>query len=190
MKYAKLIVIGIVVTAVLVFGAFSVLAQEGNQPPIPPIAPGFGPGMMGGLQGGMMGGQQGGMGRGAHGGMMGGFSLVDVVAQTLNLTADEVWDELSTGISIADLAANYEVDAQVIIDAALVQHQAALDTAVAAGTLSQEQADWMQANMAAMITSRVNEPWGSMHGNGGGRGFGNGPGGCHGGQTAFQGTGA
>ncbi|MBP6469684.1 MAG: hypothetical protein KBE23_07250 [Chloroflexi bacterium] len=182
MKYAKLIVIGIVVTAVLVFGAFAVFAQEGNQPTIPPIAPGFGPGMMGG--------QQGGMGRGAHGGMMGGFSLLDVVAQTLNVTVDEIWDELSTGISIADLAAKYEVEAQVIIDAALVQHQTALDTAVAAGTLSQEQADGMQANMAAMITSRVNEPWGNMHGNGGGHGFGNGSGGCHGGQTASQGTGA
>ncbi|MBK7176022.1 MAG: hypothetical protein KA362_07050 [Chloroflexi bacterium] len=184
MKYAKLVVIGIVVTAVLVFGAFAVLAQENNQPTIPPVMPGYGPGTMGGLQGGM--------GRGAHGGMMGGFSLLDVVAQTLNLTVDEVWNELSTGISIADLAANYQVEAQAIIDTALVQHQAALDTAVAAGTLSQEQADWMQANMAAMITSRVNEPWGSMHGNGngGGRGFGNGSGGCHGGQTAFQGTGA
>ncbi len=186
MKYAKLVVIGIVVTAVLVLGAFAVLAQEDNQPTIPPFAPGYGQGTMSGLHGGM--------GRGDHGGMMGGFSFLDVVAQALNLTVDEVWNELSTGISIADLAANYQVDAQAIIDTALVQHQAALDTAVAAGTLSQEQADWMQANMAAMITSRVNEPWANMHGNGngngGGRGFGNGSGGCHGGQAASQGTGA
>jgi len=183
MKYIKLVVMGIVVTAVLVFGALAVLAQD-NQPAIPPIAPGHGPGMMGGQYGGMIGGQQGGMGRGNHGSVMGSFSLLDVVAQTLDLTVDEVWGELSTGISIAELAANHNVEAQVIIDAALIEHQVALDTAVAGGTLTQEQADFMQANMAAMITSRINQPWGSMHGNGGGSG------GCHGGQPASQGTGA
>ncbi|MBE2198943.1 MAG: hypothetical protein IAE79_10060 [Anaerolinea sp.] len=186
MKHVKLVAIGLVLTAVLVVGAFTVLAQ-GDQPTIPPEVPDYGPGMMGRQHGGMMGGQHGGMMGGQHGGMMGNFSLPGVAAQMLDMTVDEIQAELSAGISIADLAANHDVDAQTIIDEALAQHQAALDTAVANGTLTQEQADWMQANMATMIATRINEPWGTMSG---GRGSGHGSGGCHGGQTPPQGTGA
>ena len=185
MKYIKIVAIGLVVTAVLILGAFTVLAQD-DQPTFPPTVPGYGSGMMGG-RGGMMNGQRGGMMNGQHSGMMGSFSLPGVVAQMLDLTVDEVFTELSSGISIAELAANHGVDAQAVIDEALAQHQIALETAVANGTLSQEQADLMQANMAAMIATRVNQPWGSMSG---GRGFGHGAGGCHGGQTVPQGTGA
>ena len=193
MKYIKIVAIGLVVTAVLILGAFTVLAQD-DQPTFPPTVPGYGSGMMGGQQGGMMNGrggmmngQRGGMMNGQHSGMMGSFSLPGVVAQMLDLTVDEVLTELSSGISIAELAANHGVDAQAVIDETLAQHQIALETAVANGTLSQEQADLMQANMAAMIATRVNQPWGSMSG---GRGFGHGAGGCHGGQTVPQGTGA
>lgn len=182
MKSLKLIVIGLVITAVLVFGALTVLAQDDSPAPVSP-GTGFG----------MMGSRQGGMGYRNHGGgMMGNFSLIDIVAQTLNLTVDEVWTELSTGKSIADLAANYNTDVQIIIDEALVQHQAALEAAVTAGTLTQEQADWMQANMESMITAHVNEPWGTHSGwgggNGGHRGFGRGNGGCGGGQFAPSGS--
>jgi hypothetical protein len=202
MKYIKIVTIGLVVTAVLILGAFTVLAQD-DQPTVPPTVPGSGSGMMGGQQGGMMNGQRGGMMNGQQGGMMNGqqggmmngqrsgmmgsFSLPGVVAQMLDLAVDEVLTELSSGISIAELAANHGIDAQAVIDEALAQHQTALETAVANGTLSQEQADLMQANMAAMIATRVNEPWGSMSG---GRGFGHGAGGCRGGQTAPQGSGA
>jgi hypothetical protein len=194
MKYIKIVTIGLVVTAVLILGAFTVLAQD-DQPTVPPTVPGSGSGMMGGQQGGMMNGQRGGMMNGQQGGMMNGqrsgmmgsFSLPGVVAQMLDLAVDEVLTELSSGISIAELAANHGIDAQAVIDEALAQHQTALETAVANGALSQEQADLMQANMAAMIATRVNEPWGSMSG---GRGFGHGAGGCRGGQTAPQGSGA
>ncbi|MCB8992126.1 MAG: hypothetical protein H6665_16000 [Ardenticatenaceae bacterium] len=172
MKSLKLVVVGLVVTAVLVFGALTVLAQDDSSVPVSPST-GFG----------MMGGRQGGMGHGNHGaGMMGNFSLIDIVAQTLNLTVDQVWAELSTGMSIADLAADYDTDVQIIIDEALAQHQAALEAAVIDGTLTQEQADWMQANMESMITTRVYEPWGNTSGWGGGHG------GCHGGQFAPSGS--
>jgi len=153
MKYIKIVAIGLVAMVVLVLGAFTVLAQD-DQPTVPPAVPGYSSGMMGGRQGGMMNGQQGGMMNGQQGGMMNGqhrgmmgsFSLPTVVAQMLDLTVDEVLAELSGGISIAELAANHGVDAQAVIDEALAQHQTALETAVADGTLSQEQADLMQAN--------------------------------------------
>jgi ATPase subunit of ABC transporter with duplicated ATPase domains len=111
-------------------------------------------------------GSHGMFGRGMFGG--GTSSLLDILAEQLGLTLDEVVDELSAGISIADLAANHNVDVQVIVDAFLAAHQEALSAAVENGRLTQEQADAMQEHMAEQIAERVNEPWTGSYGPGGG----------------------
>ena len=166
MKQSRLIVVLLVLVVALAITAVLAFAQGA---PVPQV-PGFGPGMMGGgmmgrgqMGSGMM-GQGGRMGPGMMNGMMGNFNLIDVVAGQVGLTADEVRDELATGISIADLAAKYEVDVQVIIDEALAQHQAALDAAVESGAMTPEQAATMQPMMASMLATRISQPWGAGHG--------------------------
>ena len=158
-----MLVVALAITAVLAFAQGAPVPQ----------APGFGPGMMGGgmmgrgqMGSGMM-GQGGQMGPGmmnGMNGMMGNFNLIDIVAEQVGLTADEVRDELASGISIADLAAKYDVDVQVIVDAALAQHQAALDAAVESGAMTPEQAATMQPMMASMLATRISQPWGAGHG--------------------------
>lgn len=169
MKQSRLIVLLLVLVMALAITAVVAFAQGAPAPQVP----GFGPGMMGGgmmgrgqMGSGMM-GQGGRMGLGmmnGMSGMMGNFNLIDVVAEQVGLTADEVRDELATGISIADLAAKYEVDVQVIIDEALAQHQAALDAAVESGAMTPEQAATMQPMMASMLATRISQPWGAGHG--------------------------
>jgi len=169
MKQSRLIVVLLVLAMALAITAVVAFAQGAPAPQVP----GFGPGMMGGgmmgrgqMGSGMM-GQGGRMGPGmmnGMSGMMGNFNLIDVVAEQVGLTADEVRDELATGISIADLAAKYEVDVQVIIDEALAQHQAALDVAVESGAMTPEQAATMQPMMASMLATRISQPWGAGHG--------------------------
>lgn len=169
MKQTRLIVVLLVLVMALAITAVLAFAQGA----LTQQAPGFGPGMMGGgmmgrgqMGSGMM-GQGGRMGPGmmnGMSGMMGNFNLIDVVAEQVGLTADEVRDELATGISIADLAAKYEVDVQVIVTEALAQHQAALDAAVESGALTPEQAATMQPMMASMLATRISQPWGAGHG--------------------------
>ena len=174
MKQTRLIVILLVLVMALAITAVVAFAQGTPTPQVP----GFGRSMMNGMGGmmgrgqmgsGMMGqGWQGGqMGPGmmnGMGGMMGNFNLLDIVAEQVGITADEVRDELATGISIAELAAKYDVDVQVIVDAALAQHQAALDAAVESGTMTPEQAATMQTMMASMLATRISQPWGAGHG--------------------------
>ena len=143
MKQARLIVVLLVLVMALAITAVVAFAQGTPTPQVP----GFGRSMMNGM-----------------GGMMGNFNLLDIVAEQVGITADEVRDELATGISIAELAAKYDVDVQVIVDAALAQHQAALDAAVESGTVTPEQAATMQPMMASMLATRISQPWGAGHG--------------------------
>ena len=136
-------------------------------------------GMMGGY--GMMGGNTAWM-QAMHewmttsGGM---HTLVwDSLAKTLGLTTDELYAELNSGktlaqigeekgISRADLAANLETAVKT-----------GLDKAVADAALTQEQADWMLSNMSGRFDWMLdNMGQGGMMGGFGGR-FGSG--GCHG----------
>lgn len=197
MKLWKFAVIGGLVVLALVLGTTLVLAQDGDQTPTTPFGRGFvdedGDGVCDNC--GQLPGQAYGWG-GMHGrGMMGaagpgGFghsymhetSLIEVTASTLDMTVEDVWTELSTGISVAELAEQHNVDPQVIVDAYLAAREEALQAAVDAGQISQEQADYMLSHMAEMIADHVAEPW-SANGPGAGAGFG----GCHGGGPGFGG---
>ncbi len=128
---------------------------------------------------------------GFHGG-----GLVEILAEELDMTTDEVISELSAGISVADLAAEHGVDVQEIVDAFVASRQEALDQAVEAGRMTQEQADEMLEQMTERISEQVNEPWGSgdcgpgmmpgMRGHhGGGGGF---PGSTGGQPSGFRGS--
>lgn len=194
-KFWKTVAIGSVLLLVLAAGIGIVMAQDDGTAPPPvetdPADEGeddaWSPRGWFGHSRGMMGqwddsrplpeempfGHHGMFGRGMFGSSS---SLLDILAEQLGLTVDEVVDELSAGITIADLAANHDVDLQVIVDAFLTAHQEALSAAVEDGRLTQEQADAMQEHMAEEIAERVNEPWTGSYGPRGGF-----PGGCGGG---------
>ena len=187
-KFWKTAAIGSILLLVLVAGIGIVMAQDDGQstPPVgaDPTDEGgedtWGPHGWFARRPGMMGhwGDPGslpeempfgGHGMFGHGrGMMGGISMVELLAEELGLTAEEVIGELSAGISIAELAANHNVDVQVIVEAFLAAHEEALGAAVESGRLTQEQADAMQEHMAEEIAERVNEPWSGSYGPGGG----------------------
>lgn len=178
MKLTKTITIGLLAVLILALSAVFVLAQDINDPTPPTYGPS---GMWGGNGGygrnGMMGGGM--MGGRGHfsGGMMNGFSMLDIIAQELGLTVDEVQTELASGITIVQLAENHDVAIEDLIAAASAAHQDYLNQAVADGWMTQEQADWMQEHMAGMIDDHINQSWGTS-----GQGFGPGSGGCHGGR--------
>lgn len=184
MKLTKAITIGLIAVLVLALSAVFVLAQDVDDP----TPPAFGPGGMwddnGGYgRGGMMGGYDGMIGgrggmMGGYGGMMGDFFLLDVIAQELGLTVEEVQAELTNGVTIAQLAENHDVAVEDLVAAVSAAHQAYLDQTVADGWMTQEQADWMQEHMTGMFDDHINQSWGS----GFDPGQGHGPGGCHGGQ--------
>jgi hypothetical protein len=86
--------------------------------------------------------------------------------------------------TLADLAKDNNVDLSKVVDAVLAAHTAQLDAAVKAGTLTQVQADAMQALMTSHIESQLQActaggAWGPgmMGGHGMMDGHGVGPGG-------------
>jgi hypothetical protein len=72
------------------------------------------------------------------------------LADLLGISLSELESALENGETLASLAVKYEVDfeeLQSVMDAA---HVEALDQAVADGTITQEQADWILERQAAM----------------------------------------
>ena len=173
LKKTIALVIALFVVAGVALGVTAVLAQEAEDATAPDA---FGPGHMWQWQ---QDGDQPAVPFGTGRGMMGSWmiddnTLLDVVAETVDLTVAEVVAELEQGISIATLAENHGVDVEIIVSALSESRAASLQEGVDAGWLTQEQADWMQENMAEMISAHITQPWG------GGFGPGAGPGGCHG----------
>jgi hypothetical protein len=125
------------------------------------------------MNGGMMNGSmRGGMGNGMMGsGMMrSGSSLIDVAANELGMTRDELVAALGGTRSIAEVAAEQGVAVDTIVDAFIAPRAERLDDLVAAGRLTREQADQMLSTMRAHVTEQVNEVW-SGQGAGPGTGF-------------------
>jgi hypothetical protein len=81
----------------------------------------------------------------------------------LGLSADEVKAQLKAGKSLADLATEKGVDVQKLIDAQTAAITASINEALAAGKLTQEQADKQLVNAADRAEKIVN-----------GKGFGDG----------------
>ncbi len=137
MKKKLLIGAGVALIVLLLAGlggAAFVFAQE----PTPPIPFGW----HGGGRG------MGGFGRGGFAWSGGGpWTMFDTAAEALGLTPEELFAELRTGKSLAEIAEEQGVDVQTVYDAmnaARVEAiQQALQQAVEDGRITQEQADQM-----------------------------------------------
>lgn len=104
-----------------------------------------------------------GMGKGPRGFMPGprggGDNLVSIAADELGMSLTDLLTELQTGKSIAQVAADKGVDAQIIADAYLAQIKENLDESVAEGKITQKQADYALEQAGERVTDQLDRTW-------------------------------
>ncbi|MGQ9815817.1 MAG: hypothetical protein ACUVR3_11830, partial [Candidatus Roseilinea sp.] len=82
-------------------------------------------------------------------------SLAAVAATTLNVSRTDLVAALNTGKTIANVAAEKGVALDKIVDAFIAPRVTAINNAVAAGRITQAQADAMIAAMKANVTAQL-----------------------------------
>ena len=95
-------------------------------------------------------------GRGSHRGGFTHHADLTVIADALGITQDELRAALDRGQTVAEVAADNGADVQAVIDAVVAATRAHLDEKVAAGDLTQEQADQMLADATERARRFVN----------------------------------
>ena len=185
----KLLIIGaVVIVALVVLGAAGYAYAQTQTPP----TPNTGYGMMGGLGRSMMGGRSTGV-QGTGRGMMGGRNtgvqgarqgagggygmmansqfgpmhdeMIAALAGKLGLTVDELNTRIANGETPYAIAQSQGKTAEEITALFNEAHDEALQAAVAAGTLTQAQADWMDQHHESMWggeDAAIGGPGGSM----------------------------
>lgn len=94
--------------------------------------------------------------RGDHGGK-GGPGL-DVAAQALGMSAEELHTALDGGQTLAQVAADKGVSVQVVVDALVASATTHINEEVANGEITQAEADQKLADLTQRVTDRVNNP--------------------------------
>jgi hypothetical protein len=131
-KFLKIAGIATLVTVVALVAVVGVSLAQGPTP-MPPGKPGI------------MGGGRGWFGFGMGG--QGGWAAFDAAAKALGMTPDELFNELHSGKTLADIEKEKNVDAQTVANAvAAVRKDAitkAIEQAVTDGRITRAQADWL-----------------------------------------------
>jgi uncharacterized protein YidB (DUF937 family) len=94
-----------------------------------------------------------GIGLGRHGGFV---ADLDVAAEALGISEDDLRDALRDGQTIAEVAEAEGVDVQTVIDALVAEATARIDDAVADGDLDADDAEELKADLPDRITDLVN----------------------------------
>jgi hypothetical protein len=81
---------------------------------------------------------------------------LDTAADAIGITADELRAALQDGSTIAEVAAEHDVEAQAVIDALVAEATARIDEAVADGAMDADRADEIKADLVERITAHVN----------------------------------
>jgi len=89
------------------------------------------------------------------GGMGYGGTMLDVLAEALDVPVEDLYAALADGQTIADLAAAQEVEMADLVTALIAPHVERLEQAVTQGALTQEQADWMIEEMTEHMAWRL-----------------------------------
>lgn len=92
-------------------------------------------------------------GRGGKGG-----PGMDVAAQALGMTADELHTALDGGQTLAQVASDKGVNVQVVIDALVASATNHINEEVTSGEITQAEADQKLADLTQRVTDRVNNP--------------------------------
>jgi polyhydroxyalkanoate synthesis regulator phasin len=97
-----------------------------------------------------------GFGRGGPRGMgMAGCVSLDTLADTLGLTTAEVRAQLQAGVTLSEIITAQGQTVEAVVHALVAEAQAHLNEAVAAGRITQEQADSMLTELPARLTEMV-----------------------------------
>jgi hypothetical protein len=97
--------------------------------------------------------ERGERGRGGKGG-----AGLEVAAQALGMTADELQTALKGGQTLAQIAESKGVNVQVVVDALVASATNQINEKVASGDITQAEADEKLANVTDRVTERVNNP--------------------------------
>ena len=97
---------------------------------------------------------------------------LDVAAQALGMTTDELHTALDGGQTLAQVAESKGVSVQVLTDALIASHTNHINEDLAAGKIDQAKADEMLANVAQHVADEINgvRPAGGPQGGKGGHG--------------------
>jgi len=155
--------------------AFSVVGLAFAQTPTPqPANPFGGRGMMGGRG---QRSQSGTYGTGMMGrGMMGGSGpirvyMVQALADELGLKVEDLQARITAGETPWQILQAEGLADEQVVETMTKVHATALDAAVAAGAITQAQADWMKAQMASRMQWQLENGAGMGFGGCLGRGF-------------------
>ncbi len=136
----KFLKIGGIAALVLAVSLVAVVGVSLAQGPAPTPVPGK-PGMMGGW--GWFGMGMGGQNR---------WAAFDATAKALGMTPDQLFSELHSGKTLADIEKEKNVDPQTVNNAvAAVRNDAikqAIEQAVTAGRITRAQADWLEQGLS------------------------------------------
>jgi polyhydroxyalkanoate synthesis regulator phasin len=109
--------------------------------------------------------------RGGHGSGGAKGARSEVLAQALGMSTDDLRTAVESGKTIAQVAADQNVDVQVVIDALTAEATTHIAEKVANGEMTQAEADAKLAELETRITDMVNNPRPADGGRGpGGRG--------------------
>lgn len=143
----KKFLLGIVMVVVVVaaFGTASSVFAQSSTPQ--GIGPGNGNGMMGGR------GMRGGMMSSTYGTQTGLLhdEMITIYADKLGISVDDLNTRLAGGETMADIALSTELTLDEFRTLMADVRSQAIDQAVADGTLTQEQADWMNLRGTGMM---------------------------------------
>jgi Spy/CpxP family protein refolding chaperone len=107
---------------------------------------------------------------GLGGGFRFGGNMVDEVAKVLGMTSDQIRDLRQDGESLVQIAATKNVKEQELVGAIMALKKAEVQDRVAAGTITQDQADLMLQRMQENTSQAVNRTsTGPFGGKGNGR---------------------
>jgi hypothetical protein len=118
----RIVIVSMIALVALAALSTGVVFAQGNQPPTPPRGP---------LQGGSEGPLH--------------DYMVKALAEALGISADQLETRLDNGESAYQIALSQGIAAQDIPALLTAAHAKALDSALAAGVISQQQADWMKS---------------------------------------------
>jgi ABC-type transporter Mla subunit MlaD len=77
------------------------------------------------------------------------------IASELGMSTDELRDELAAGATLSDVIAAHGSTVDEIVTALVTEAEGELDEAVANGSLTQEQADQILANLPERLTQMI-----------------------------------
>ncbi len=86
------------------------------------------------------------------------YEFLALVGDLLDMEEDAVWEALESGQTVAQLAEERGADPQTIIDAIVADARAEIDSELAGGTVTAEEAASLLAEVELETTALVNEP--------------------------------